>query len=194
MGKRSGTILFFDRLDKDSDEPVLIIRKILRKMGIDLEITVTPQETYHGGVTPTAFDRVLAKRLGERAFNDLIEKIDNDDHMFMITGIIDKEVTGETYKDMGSNLTEPCSCPAALVSELQNCFDQISLPKDSCVGMGGVVKWGSSDKPEKTEGLWTCKKCGNSQPFVFDPNQSLCVRCGNKECDNFGYIRSSRRF
>lgn len=194
MGKRSGTILFFDRSDEYSDEPVIMIRKILKKMGIDLEITVTPQETYHGGVTPTAFDRVLAKRLGEKAFNDLTEKIDNDDHTFRITGIIDKEVTGEQYSYMESYLAETCACPAALVSELQNCFDQISLPTDSCVGMGGVVKWGASHRTEKTEGLWTCKKCGNTQSFVFDPNQSLCVRCGDKECNNFGYISSSRRF
>jgi len=108
-----------------------------------------------------------------------------------MAGINGKEIVVNPYNDAVDEFNPGCS--GELESELQHCFDLMSQPSNICVGMGGNVKWTDTKNRINWEGMWTCKTCGQSQTFSFDPKKMLCVYCKNKMCHNYGYIRISRR-
>lgn len=191
MGKTFATIIFFSRHPEKADNTIQFIKQTIEDSGIKLETTIIPLETSYGGIVPTAFDRILAKRFGEKAMATLQKKMDTKDYSFHLVGIKGKEIDAYPYKDTANELDRRCS--GALESELQRCFDLMSQPSEICIGMGGDVKWIDTREENHWKGIWNCKKCGQSQTFSFNPKKMLCFYCKNEMCHNYGYIRISRR-
>ena len=191
MGKSFATIVFFSKNTEKANDTIKFIKQTLDDYGIDLGTTVIPFETSYGGSVPTAFDRVLAKRFGEKAILTLQKKMDTRDYSFHIVGIRGKDIVSNSYQDMMDEFYH--GCPRALTSELQSCFDLMSQPNEVCIGMGGDVKWIDTRDGKQWKGEWKCKKCGQSQTFSFIPGKMLCLYCNDEMCHNYGYIRISRR-
>jgi 6-phosphofructokinase 1 len=86
-GKNFASIIFSSQNPENSEKAVWVIEKALKEAGIDRDIMVVPLESHQGGVIPTAFDRVLATRLSEKAFDRLLDKIKTGDASFEMVGI-----------------------------------------------------------------------------------------------------------
>jgi len=106
-------------------------------------------------------------------------------------GIIGREIAATSSRDMSDSFH--CACSAPLTDEISDCIDLMSLPGSACTGMGGDIDWIETGDAGDWQGLWTCKQCGSSQNFSFNPKQMLCVYCARESCHNYGYIRISRR-
>lgn len=191
LGKTFGTIVFYSHHPEAADQNLQSIRQSLRTAGIPLDTTIIPLETSLGGIVPTAFDRILAKRLGEKALETLLKKIPDRDHSFHIVGIKGKEIVAPLYTDSLDKDTTGCSSP--LETELERCFDLMAQPGRLCIGMGGKVQWMATNKESRWRGKWMCNTCGHSQTFFFNPRHMLCLYCKSSTCHNYGYIRISRR-
>ena len=163
----------------------------IKEAGVTLEQAVITLETSLGGIIPTAFDRILAQRLGEQALVSLQQKIGARDHSFHMVGIIGREIAATSGRDISGGFLRRCSAP--LSAELAGCIDLMSLPGSSCAGLGGDIDWIDTADPALWQGNWTCKQCGGSQQVLFNPKKMLCVYCLNESCHNYGYIRMSRR-
>jgi 6-phosphofructokinase 1 len=192
LGKYFATIIFFSDYPEKAESAIQQIKQNIKDSSLTLETTVIPLETAYGGCAPTAFDRVLAKRLGEKAIVTLQERMDKKEYGFNMAGINGKTIVVDPYNDTPDSVDYRCS--GDLESELQYCFDLMSQPGKGCIGMGGNTEWTDTRSNEKQwEGVWNCKKCGHSQTFSFNPKKMLCVYCENEMCHNYGYIRISRR-
>lgn len=194
MGKNFATMIFSSNGHKNSKKTLKVIEQAMRDVGIDLDITVVPLETDQGGVIPAAFDRVIAGRLGEKAFSRLMEKIEIKDGSFDMVGIRGKEIHAAPYHGSEESEDSVCFCPPSFEFELQDCLEQIFQPRDGCVGLGGTIQWSETSKRDLWEGIWICKKCSTRREIFFDSKQTLSISCVNESCSNFGYIRTSRRF
>ena len=191
LGKTFGTIVFYSRHPETADQTIQFITQSLRRAGITLDTTIIPLETSLGGITPTAFDRILAKRLGEKALETLLKKIAARDYSFHIAGIKGKEMVVPLYTE--SLDTDTAGCSKALEKELERCFDLMAQPGGLCIGMGGKVQWIATNSETRWRGKWRCNTCGHSQTFFFNPRHMLCLYCASATCNNYGYIRISRR-
>jgi hypothetical protein len=129
--------------------------------------------------------------LGEKALETVLKKIAAWDYSFHIVGIKGKEIVVLPYKDSLDKRTAACS--SALETELGRCFDLMAQPSELCIGMGGNVQWIATNNETKWRGKWSCKTCGHSQTFFFNPKRMLCIYCESGTCHNYGYIRISRR-
>jgi len=191
LEKTFATIVFYSRHPETADQTMQCIKQSLRTAGITLDTTIIPLETSLGGIIPTAFDRILAKRLGEKALETVLNKIASRDYSFHFVGIKGKEIVVPHYTE--SLDTAPGRCPKTLASELEHCFDLMAQPGALCIGMGGKVHWTATNTETRWRGKWTCKACGHSQTFSFNPRHMLCLYCASATCHNYGYIRISRR-
>lgn len=191
LEKTFATIVFYARHPETADQTIQFIKQSLRTSGIPLDTTIIPLETSLGGIIPTAFDRILAKRLGEKALETVLNKIATRDYSFHFVGIKGKEIVVPPYKE--SLDADPAGCSKALESELEHCFDLMAQPGELCIGMGGKVHWTATNTETRWRGKWTCKACGQAQTFSFNPRQMLCLYCASATCHNYGYIRISRR-
>jgi 6-phosphofructokinase 1 len=191
MGKRSATVVFFTMYSENSDKTLQNVKQMIKDAGIKLDTIVIPLETSYGGAVPTAFDRVLAKRLGERALGTLQKKIQARDDTFHIVGISGKGIEANLFQDKVDG--QDRGCPPEFVAELQQCFDLMAEPAAQCIGMGGYIEWIDARSGKDWKGRWTCKKCGQSQSFTFNPENMQYFFCQNENCHNYGYIRVSRR-
>ena len=154
-------------------------------------MTVIHLETSLGGIIPTAFDRILAKRLGEKAMETIQKNIDARDCAFQTVGIKGKRIVPSCYEDSAGKHNGGCS--KVLEKDLQLCFDLMAQQNETCIGVGGTVQWGETTSEDSWHGKWTCHKCGHTQKFLFNPNKMLCVYCEKDTCHNYGYVRISRR-
>ena len=143
---------------------------------------------------PTAFDRVLSQRLGEMAFDRLVEKIRTSDHIFETVGIRNKNLNLIPFRRINEIPAITCTYPTTLEEEIEECFEQVSIISDLCVGLGGDIVWTDTSRSDAWEGSWICSKCGSAQEISFEPHELQCVRCKKTGCNNFGYIRNSRKF
>ena len=191
MGKTFATIVFFSPHPERGEIIINRIKQAINNAPIDKEATVLPMETSLGGITPTAFDRTLAKRLGEKAMETLQWKMNAGDYSFQLVGIRGKRIVAPRYENVSGKNTRRCF--SYIEKELQHCFELMAQPGDSCIGMGGYVQWHNTDSENRWSGTWTCKKCGHSQRFLLNPEKMFCVYCKNPGCHNYGYIRISRR-
>jgi 6-phosphofructokinase 1 len=191
MGKSFATILFFSENPEDADVRLRFFAHSLREEGIPGVPAVISLETSLGGIIPTAFDRILAQRLGEQALITLQQKMERRDHSFHTVGIIGREISAIAASSLKNGFRSRCSAP--LSAELAECIDLMSLPGRACIGMGGDIDWTDTGGAGNWQGIWTCKQCGGSQQVSFNPKKMLCVYCLNESCHNYGYIRMSRR-
>jgi 6-phosphofructokinase 1 len=190
-GKKFASIIFFSKLEENADKSIDIVMNAIKKEGIGLTTNVVAFETSYGGITPTAFDRVLAKRFGEKALSALKKKMEANDCTLHITGIAGKEIKTTPYD---SNMSvNGLACRHKFEEELEQCIHLMSQPSSKCTGMGGDIKWTDMKDKSVWRGIWTCKSCGNSQSISMVPGKMPVVRCENELCANYGYIRMSRR-
>jgi 6-phosphofructokinase 1 len=191
MGKSFATIVFFSSEHEKADGAIQFIKQVINDYGIMLETTIIPLEMSYGGIVTTAFDRVLAKRFGEKALGTLQRKMRTKDYSFHIVGIIGKRIVVNRYQDTEHGFDY--TCDSALESELEHCLNLMAQPSDVCIGMGGAVNWIDIEDENRWKGLWKCNKCGQSEIFSFNPAKLLCCHCKNEMCHNYGYVRTSRR-
>lgn len=190
MGKSFATIIFFSRHGENEVNSLELIKESIVNAGIKQETNVISLETSYGGIIPTAFDRVLGKRLGEHALVSLLNKIDKKDHKMSIVGINGKRMEDNTYEKF---ISSDCQCPTDIDSELENCINLMSIPSENCIGLGGDVTWTDINDKGNWGGKWICKKCGYEQKFQTAAGNTHCIHCKNNTCNNYGYIRVSRR-
>jgi hypothetical protein len=191
LGKSFATVIFFSENPEEADARLQYIVRSIRQAGISLEPSVITLETSLGGIVPTAFDRILAQRLGEQALSTLQQKMSSRDQSFHTVGIIGREIAATSSRDMSDSFH--CACSAPLIDEISDCIDLMSLPGSVCTGMGGDIDWIDTSDAGAWQGIWTCKQCSSSQNFSFNPKRMLCVYCARESCHNYGYIRISRR-
>ncbi len=191
LGKSFATIIFFSRQPERADHSLDFIKQCIASACIGLEISTISLETSLGGITPTAFDRILAQRLGEKAMATLQNTMNGRDHTFHIVGIQKKEIAATPFRNQERDLYHACS--ESYLAELDQCMTLMSQPGGNCIGMGGDIEWTDTRDEKGWRGMWTCKKCGHAQRFSFSPDKTLCVSCGDASCRNYGYIRISRR-
>lgn len=191
LGKGFAVILFFSKNPENADESMEFIMKAITDAGIIMKTTAAVIETAYGGITPTVFDRVLAKRFGEKALSALRKKIETKDYSLHTVGLMGREIRTTLYD--GLNNGGDCRCSAGIEQELQDCVHIMSLPERKCVGMGGDIKWTDIRDKAKWQGHWTCKMCGHSQQVNMIPGKMSNIHCENESCNNYGYIRTSRR-
>ena len=191
LGKSFATIIFYSENHAEADARLQFMARSIKEAGVTLEQAVITLETSLGGIIPTAFDRILAQRLGEQALVSLQQKMSARDYTFHMVGIIGREIAATSGRDLSGGFLRKCSAP--LSTELAGCIDLMSLPGSSCSGLGGDIEWIDTAGPALWQGVWTCKQCGRSQQVSFNPKQMLCVYCRNESCHNYGYIRMSRR-
>jgi len=191
LGKSFATVIFFSENPEEADARLQYIVRSIRQAGITLEPSVITLETSLGGIVPTAFDRILAQRLGEQALISLQQKMSSRDQSFHTVGIIGREIAATSSRDMSDSFH--CACSAPLIDEISDCIDLMSLPGSACTGMGGDIDWIETSDAGDWQGIWTCKQCSSSQNISFNPKRMLCVYCSRESCHNYGYIRISRR-
>jgi len=191
MGKTFGTIVFSPNHPEETENSIQYIKQAADKAGITLDVTVIPLETSLGGIIPTAFDRILAKRLGEKAIDTVQKKIDARDYAFQTVGIKGKRIVSPYYEDGEGKHSRSCS--KVLEKDLQLCFNLMAQQKETCIGVGGTVQWSETSNEDSWHGNWTCHKCEHTQKFLFNPKRMLCVYCEKDTCHNYGYVRISRR-
>lgn len=191
LGKTFATIIFFSKHHERSEDSIQFIKQTIKDIGITLETTIISLETSYGGIVPTAFDRVLAKRLGEKAMAILKEKMDKKDHSLHVVGLKGKLIEAKLYKN--TEIGPDCKCSKDLETDLEHCIHLMSQPSEICIGLGGDIEWTNIGERKKWQGKWTCKKCGQSQTFSMIHGKMLYLYCENEMCRNYGYIRISRR-
>jgi 6-phosphofructokinase 1 len=191
LGKSFATIVFFSEKSEQGNDRLQYTIQSIKQEGIVLDIAVISLETSLGGIIPTAFDRILAQRLGEKALSTLQHTMEEHDHTFHTVGIQGKEISATSTADARGGFSRPCS--ETLKHEIGDCIDLMSLPSETCAGLGGDIDWIDTSDPAQWHGIWTCKQCGTTQSFSFNPRTMLCVYCTTETCNNYGYIRISRR-
>ena len=191
MGKTFGTLVFSSKYVEETENSIQYIKQAIDGAGITLDVTVVPLETSLGGIIPTAFDRILAKRLGEKALETLQKKMRDQDCAFQTVGIKGKRIVASYYE--GSDQKNTMRCSRVLEKELRTCFNLMAQPQKTCIGMGGTVQWDDTGDENNWQGKWICHTCGHTQEFLFNPKKMLCVHCEGKKCHNYGYVRISRR-
>jgi 6-phosphofructokinase 1 len=190
-GKNSSTLIFFARQSDQADDSLKEIKRSIIDSGITLETSVITLETTLGGIVPTAFDRILAQRLAEKALAILQKKMQQHEHAFHMVGIKGRQIVATSYQDIKENGMR--TCPEQLMTELDQCIEYMSVPGAGCAGLGGTIAWIDTSNAGQWKGRWTCRRCGHQQEVLFNP-QSLCViYCAQVACPNYGYIRISRR-
>ena len=65
---------FTPKHPETADQHHSVYQAVIGNAGITLDMTIIPLETSLGGIIPTAFDRILAKRLGEKAMETVPKK------------------------------------------------------------------------------------------------------------------------
>ena len=191
LGKSFATIIFFSRCQEKTDQALDYIKLKIREAGIKLETSLMSLETSLGGIVPTAFDRILAQRLGEKALATLQKNMHSRSRGFHIVGIHGKEITVLPFHNLPGRQNRICS--ETFSGELDQVITLMAEPGGECVGMGGDIRWTDTRDEREWQGSWTCKKCNNSQAVTFNPKKMLCVFCQTACCRNYGYIRISRR-
>jgi len=191
MGKSFATIVFFSQRPEKADHGLDYIKMKIADAGIKLETSLMCLETSLGGIIPTAFDRILAQRLGEKAVATLHKNMNNGRHSFHIIGIHRKEITAIPFHNKQGRRS--CVCTEPLTAEIDQCITLMAEQNSECVGMGGDIKWTDTEDEREWQGRWTCKKCSRSQSVAFNPKKMLCIFCKTASCHNYGYIRISRR-
>ncbi|MDP2725411.1 MAG: hypothetical protein Q8O44_03955, partial [Syntrophales bacterium] len=191
MGKSFATIVFFSQRPEKADHGLDYIKMKIAEAGIRLETSLMCLETSLGGIIPTAFDRILAQRLGEKAVATLHKNMNNGSHSFHIIGIHKKEITAIPFHNEQGRRS--CVCTEPLTAEIDQCITLMAEQNSECVGMGGDIKWTDPEDEREWQGRWTCKKCSRSQSVAFNPKKMLCIFCKTASCHNYGYIRISRR-
>ena len=151
-GKRFASIVIYCKHPGRSDIAIDLIQTAIDTAGIKLDTTLSTLAASYGGIIPTAFDRILAKRMGEKAMNQLLKNIKKADSFFHIVGISGKGIVANPYNDHidGFNL----GCPPEFVEELTNCFDLMAIPSKKCVGLGGMIDWSETRDETSWQGLW----------------------------------------
>ncbi len=191
MGKSFATIIFFSRRPEKADHALDFIKEMIMDAGIRLETSLISLETSLGGIIPTAFDRILAQRLGEKAVATLHKNMNSRNHSFHIVGIHRKEITAIPFHNQQGRRSRVCT--ESLTAELDQDITLMVEPNSECIGMGGDIKWTDTGDEREWQGRWTCKKCNRSQSVAFNPKKMLCIFCKTASCHNYGYIRISRR-
>ena len=190
-GKNSATVICFARQTDQADDSLKEIKRSIIDSGITLETSVIALETTLGGIVPTAFDRILAQRLAEKALAVLQNKMQEHEHAFHMVGIKGRQIVATSYQDIKQNGIR--TCPDALVSELDQCIDLMSVPGAGCAGLGGTIAWVDTGNADQWQGRWTCRQCGHQQDVLFNPRNLCVIYCAHEACPNYGYIRISRR-
>jgi len=191
MGKSFATIIFFSRRPEKADHALNYIKTKMVEAGIKLETSLVSLETSLGGIIPTAFDRILAQRLGEKALATLHKNMNSGNHSFHIVGIHRKDITAIPFHNQQGRRSRVCT--ESLTAELDHDITLMAEPTGECIGMGGDIKWTDTADEREWRGRGTCKKCSRSQSVVFNPKKMLCIFCKTASCHNYGYIRISRR-
>jgi len=191
LGKSFATIVFFSRRPAEADQALADIKMELWEAGIKLETSLVSLETSLGGIVPTAFDRILAQRLGEKALATLQKNMNVRNHSFHIVGIHRKEIKATPFDDRQEKRNRVCT--ESLTDELDQAIALMTEPNSGCIGMGGDIEWTDTGNESEWQGKWTCKKCNHTQNVVFNSEKMLCVFCRTASCHNYGYIRISRR-
>jgi 6-phosphofructokinase 1 len=190
-GKNSATVICFARQTDQADATLKEIKRSIIDSGITRETSVIALETTLGGIVPTAFDRILAQRLAEKALAVLQNKMQEHEHAFHMVGIKGRQIVATSYQDIKQNGIR--TCPDALVSELDQCIDLMSVPGAGCAGLGGTIAWVDTGNADQWQGRWTCRQCGHQQDVLFNPRNLCVIYCAREACPNYGYIRISRR-
>ena len=191
MGKSFATIIFFSRRPDKADRALDYITTKILAAGIKQETSIVSLETSLGGIIPTAFDRILAQRLGEKAVATLQKNMLSRKQSFHIVGLHRKEITATPWQNKRQKRFHVCT--ESLTAELDQDIMLMTEPKGECIGIGGDIKWTDTGDEREWQGRWTCKKCSRSQSVSFNPKKMLCVFCKTASCHNYGYIRISRR-
>lgn len=191
LGKTFATIVFFSSHAGRAEGSLEFIRKAMRDQGITREVAVIPLETSLGGIVPTAFDRILAKRLGAKALDVLLEKIRARDHTLHAVGLVGKSTVTHAYEEHAGAV--PLRCSRTYEDELRDTCELMSQPGRQCSGMGGTVEWTGTGQEKQWQGIWRCSQCGRAQPFSCDTSKMHLFSCSNDSCSNYGYLRISRR-
>jgi len=190
-GKGFATIIFFSKHAENAEKSIELIMNAISREEISMTASVVPFETSYGGITPTAFDRVLAKRFGEKALAGLKKKIELNDCTLHIAGISGKEIRTVPYDELKKGVDH--TCREKFEEELERCIHIMSQPSENCIGMGGDIRWIDVSDKLRWQGRWTCKKCGHSQDVNLLPGNMSDIHCENEACNNYGYIRTSRK-
>ena len=190
-GKNSSTVIFFAKHPDQAEDALREIVRSIIDSGITVETSVITLETTLGGIVPTAFDRILAQRLAEKALAVLQDNMEKHDHAFHMVGMKGREIAVTAYQDVKQNGMR--TCPGELMSELDRCIDYMSVPGTGCAGLGGIIAWVDTSTAEQWKGRWTCRQCGHQQDITFDPHRLCVIYCTHETCTNYGYIRISRR-
>jgi len=191
MGKSFATIVFFSKRPEKAGSTLDKIIQEVAAAGINLEISLIPLETSLGGIIPTAFDRILAQRLGEKALATLQKNIFERNYDFHMVGLHHKEIIDTPFDNHEERHKGTCS--KSLNAEFNQHITLMAEPKTACIGLGGDIVWTDTSREENWHGLWTCKKCNHEQAVNFNQKKPLCIFCETPSCHNYGYIRSSRR-
>jgi len=99
-GKNSATVICFARQTDQADDSLKDIKRSIIDSGITLETSVIALETTLGGIVPTAFDRILAQRLAEKALAVLQNKMQEHEHAFHMVGIKGRQIVATSYQDI----------------------------------------------------------------------------------------------
>lgn len=191
MGKSFATIIFFSKQAENAEVALKSIREEIVRAGITLDISSISLETSLGGIIPTAFDRILAQRLGEKAFTTLLANCEERRGDFHMVGIHHKDIIATPFKNPGNRHKGICS--TSRKAEFDQCIALMSEPGPECIGIGGDITWVDTSNERQWLGQWNCKKCGNTQSFHFNQKTPLCIFCSTPSCHNYGYVRISRR-
>lgn len=191
MGKSFATIILFSKRPEKAGSTLNTIKQEIAAAGIKREVSLISLETSLGGISPTAFDRILAQRLGEKALATLQKNIYEGNYDFHIVGLHRKDIIDTPFCNLGERHKGICS--DSLKAELDQYITLMAEPKAACIGIGGDILWTDTSDEREWHGRWTCQKCNHTQPIIFDQKKPLCVFCTTPSCRNYGYIRSSRR-
>jgi len=191
MGKSFATIVFFSKRPEKAGSTLDRIIHEIKAAGVKLEVSLIPLETSLGGIIPTAFDRIIAQRLGEKALATLQKNIAERNYDLHMVGLHHKEIIDTPFDNHEERHKGTCS--KALNAEFNQHIALMSEPKTACIGLGGDLFWTDTSEERDWHGLWTCKKCNHEQVVNFDQKKPLCIFCETPSCHNYGYIRSSRR-
>jgi len=182
-GKAGTTVVFFSRRLETADSALAMINEAITEAELGGPATVIPLETSYGGSVPTAFDRVLASRFGEAAFNLVQDQLGLSDPSFHIVGLTGRDILTHRYKEHVDGIDN--GCPPDFVAELQRCFALMSQAS-AAQAVGGTVRWSSS--ADGRSGVWKCSVCGKEQSFTITSGTGSAFACRHEGCTNYACI------
>jgi 6-phosphofructokinase 1 len=182
-GKTGTTIVFFSRRLETADSALVLINEAIVEAELGGPAPVIPLETSYGGSVPTAFDRVLASRFGEAAFNLVQDQLGLSNTAFHIVGLTGKDIRTHRYKEHVDGIDN--GCPPEFVAELQRCFALMSQASAS-QAVGGTVRWSSG--ADVRAGMWKCSQCGHEQAFTITSGSGSAFACRREGCTNYACI------